>query len=128
MPKILIVEDNMLYRKVLKTFITSNFPDMDIAEAENGKEAFNQIQNRQPDLILMDIKLKNHNGLELTRKIKSAYPNIVVAIITQYDENEYRWAAYQYGAEYFISKSFSDNKKMMHIINSMIPSKYNPKK
>jgi DNA-binding NarL/FixJ family response regulator len=116
--KILIVEDNLLYREVLKKFITSNFPDTDIDEAENAKEAFHQINDRQPGLIFMDIKLRNDNGLDLTRKIKSDYPNITVAIMTQYNEAEYRQAAYNSGADFFISKSSSDKKEFVRIIES----------
>jgi DNA-binding NarL/FixJ family response regulator len=89
---------------------------MDIEEAENAKEAFNQISDGLPDLIFMDIKLQNENGLELTRKIKAEYPDIVVAIITQCNEAEYRQAAHQSGADFFISKSSSDKKEIMRII------------
>jgi DNA-binding NarL/FixJ family response regulator len=94
---------------------------MVVEGAENAKEVSNLIKNGQPDLILMDVKLQNDNGLELTRKIKAAYPDIVVAIITQYDENEYQRAAYQFGADYFISKSSSNTKKIIRIIKSVIP-------
>lgn len=118
MSKILIVEDNLLYRKVLKKFITSKFPDTDIEEAENAKEAFKQIKDKQPSLIFMDIKLQNDNGLDLTRKIKAAYPNLVVVIMTQYNEAEYRQAAYNSGADYFISKSSSDKREITRIIQS----------
>jgi DNA-binding NarL/FixJ family response regulator len=125
MPKILIVEDNLMYREVLKKFITSYFPDMDIVAAENAKEVFNQINDGLPDLIFMDIKLQNDNGLELTRRIKARYPDIVVAIITQYNEAEYRRAAYQFGAEFFISKSSSDKKEIMCIVESISHKKTN---
>jgi DNA-binding NarL/FixJ family response regulator len=121
MSKILVVEDNQIFRKTLKKFITSNIPAMVVEEAENSKNALNSINDRQPDLILMDIKLQNDNGLELTREIKAAYPDVKIAIITQYDEVEYQRAALQYGADYFISKSSSDTKKIMRIIKSVIP-------
>jgi DNA-binding NarL/FixJ family response regulator len=127
MPKILIVEDNLMYREVLKKFIESKFPDMDIEEGENAKEALNQINDGQPDLIFMDIKLQNDNGLELTRKIKAEYPDIVVAIITQYNVAEYQRAAYQFGAEFFISKSSSDTTEIMRIIESISPQKTSKK-
>ncbi|MGD9044754.1 MAG: response regulator transcription factor [Desulfobacterales bacterium] len=127
MPKILIVEDNLMYREALKHFIASKFPDMDIEEAKNAKEALTQINDGRPDLIFMDIKLQNDNGLELARKIKAKYPDIVVAIITQYNEAEYLRAAYQYGAEFFISKSSSDKKEIMRIIESISPQKTSPK-
>jgi DNA-binding NarL/FixJ family response regulator len=89
---------------------------MDIEEAESAKEAFNQINDGLPDVIFMDIKLQNDNGLELTRKIKAEYPNIVVAIMTQYNESEYQQAAHQSGADFFISKSSSYKKEILRII------------
>jgi len=119
MPKILIVEDNLMYREVLKKFIILNFPDVDIAAAENAKEVFNQINNGLPDLIFMDIKLQNDNGLVLTRKIRAQHPSIVVAILTQYNEAVYREAAFQFGADFFISKSYSDKKEFIRIIESI---------
>jgi DNA-binding NarL/FixJ family response regulator len=128
MPKILIVEDNLMYREVLKKFITSRFPDVNIEEAENAKKALARIIEEQPDLIFMDIKLQNDNGLELTRKIKAKYPDIVVAIITQYNEAEYQRAAYQFGAEFFISKSSSDNNEIIRLIESVFPPRNNQKK
>jgi DNA-binding NarL/FixJ family response regulator len=63
------------------------------------------------------------NRLELTRRIKTEYPDIVVAILTQYNEAEYRRAAYQFGAEFFISKSSSDKKEIMHIMESISTKK-----
>jgi DNA-binding NarL/FixJ family response regulator len=128
MPKILIVEDNLMYREVLKKFITSRFPDVNIEEAENAKKALARIIDEQPELIFMDIKLQNDNGLELTRKIKAKYPDIVVAIITQYSEAEYQRAAYQFGAEFFISKSSSDNNEIIRLIESVFPPRNNQKK
>jgi DNA-binding NarL/FixJ family response regulator len=128
MPKILIVEDNLMYWEVLKKFITSRFPDVNIEEAENAKKALARIIDEQPELIFMDIKLQNDNGLELTRKIKAKYPDIVVAIITQYSEAEYQRAAYQFGAEFFISKSSSDNNEIIRLIESVFPPRNNQKK
>jgi DNA-binding NarL/FixJ family response regulator len=118
MPKILIVEDNLMYREVLKKFIASKFPNMDIEEAENAKEVFNQINDGLPDLIFMDIKLQNDNGLVLTRRIKAEHPDLVIAMLTQYNGAEYREAAHQSGADFFISKSSSDKKEILRIIES----------
>jgi DNA-binding NarL/FixJ family response regulator len=123
MPKILIVENNVMYREVLMKFITSNFPDMGIVAAENANEVFNQINDGLPDLIFMDIKLQNDNGLELTRRIKAQYPDIVVAIMTQYNEAIYRQAAFQSGADFFISKSSPDKKEIRHVLESIYPQK-----
>jgi DNA-binding NarL/FixJ family response regulator len=67
--------------------------------------------------------LQNDNGLELTRKIKAEYPGIVVAIMTQYNEAVYRQAAFQSGADFFISKSSPDKKEIRHVLESIYPQK-----
>jgi DNA-binding NarL/FixJ family response regulator len=52
----------------------------------------------------MDLRLPGENGLELTKKIKAQYPGIIIVILTNYDLPEYREAAYQCGADHFVSK------------------------
>ena len=71
----------------------------------------------------MDIKLQKDNGLELTRKIKAEHPDIVVAILTQYNKAEYLEAAHRSGADFFIPKSFPDKKKIKHVLESIYPQK-----
>jgi CheY-like chemotaxis protein len=104
MKRILIVEDNAYFLQFLKETLLSRLPSMEILEAANGEEAFQKIGVLPPDAILMDLRLPGENGLELTRKIKARYPDIIVVILTNYDLPEYREAAYQSGANHFLSK------------------------
>jgi len=104
MERILIVEDNALFLQFLKETLRSRFPSIDILEAANGEEAMQKIKTLPPDAIFMDLRLPGENGLELTKKIKAKYPDIIVVIITNYDLPEYREAAYQCGADHFLSK------------------------
>ena len=101
----LVVEDNATFRKILLNLLSYRFPFMDIDESESGEDALNKIKARVPDLIFLDIRLPGENGLELTRKIKSVYPDTIIVILTNYDLPEYRQLANQYGANYFLSKS-----------------------
>jgi len=55
----------------------------------------------------MDIRLPGENGLELTKKIKKNYPDITVVIVTSYDLPEYREAARESMADYFVPKGWS---------------------
>jgi DNA-binding NarL/FixJ family response regulator len=104
--KILIVDDNSMLRETTRSILKSNLPDaVRIFEAVDGNEAFAQISDHPPDLILMDIRLPGENGLKLTRKIKAVYPKIVIIIFTNYDLPEYRAAAFKNGADFFFSKS-----------------------
>lgn len=109
MKRILIVEDNAFFLQFLKETIHLRFPSIETLEAANGEEAMRKIEAHQPAAIFMDIRLPGENGLELTKKIKAQYPDIVVVILTNYDLPEYREAAYRSGADHFITKdSFLD--------------------
>ena len=103
--KALIVDDNSMLRETTRAFLESRFPQLCVLEAQDAKEAFQKTNNHEPDLILMDIGLPGENGLILTRKIKNLYPQITIAIFTNYDLSEYRKAAFEYGADFFLSKS-----------------------
>ena len=117
---ILIVDDNSLVRETTRSYLESKFPALEVNEAVDGDDAFNQIRERLPDLIMMDIRLHGENGLKLTRKIKELYPQIVVVIFTSYDLPEYRKAAFENGAAFFLSKSSLHNKKLIGVINTIL--------
>jgi DNA-binding NarL/FixJ family response regulator len=118
--KTLIVEDSSFYRQLLKEALHSRFPSMDIFEATDGKEAFRKIENCLPDLVFMDIKLPGESGLEITKKIKTQYPNIIIIILTAYDIPEYREAAVQAKANYFLSKGSSSKESIMRLVESIL--------
>jgi len=104
MQKILIVDDNALFRKLLRESLYSQFPSLIIDEAKNGKEALEQVLTFHPDLIFMDIRLPDGNGLEVTRLIKEQNPDVSVVILTNYDLVEYRDAAFHVKADHFVLK------------------------
>ena len=105
MLKTLIVEDSATFRKTFKDALCERFPFMLIEEAQGATEALQKIKTFLPDLIFMDIRLPGESGLELTRRIKTSHPEIVVIILTAYDLREYREAAYNGGADAFIPKN-----------------------
>jgi len=101
---ILIVEDNISLRKMIKNILVAELDFATIMEASNAKETFIKISKDLPDIIIMDLKLKKENGLKLTQLIKEKHPQIIIAINTNYDSLEYRKAAKQKGADAFLSK------------------------
>ncbi len=105
MLRVLIVEDNLIFREAFKKRLNDNFPSMVVEEASNREEALQKINRARPDLIFMDIRLPGTNGLQLTQKIKKDFPGIHIAILTDYDLIEYRQAAVEYGADRFFVKS-----------------------
>jgi CheY-like chemotaxis protein len=118
--KILIVEDSTLFRQLLKETLHDRFPSIEILEAVDGEEAIQEIETSRPDLIFMDIRLPRENGLELTKKVKARYPNIIVIILTGYDLPEYREFSCQY-ADYFFSKDSSTTENIFTLVQSILP-------
>ena len=119
MLKTLIVEDNATFRQSLKATLETEFPLMVIEEAEDGKEAMEKVTTFRPDLIFMDIKLPGETGLDLTKRIKTNDTSIVIIILTSYDLPEYREAAQQYGADYFVSKGSSTREEILELVRSI---------
>jgi len=115
MKRVLIVDDNTFFLQFLRQTLHSRFPSLEIAEAADGEEAMQKIKTFHPEGVFMDLRLPGENGLELTKKIKAQYPDIIVVIITNYDLPEYRKAAYESRADHFISKD-----SFLKIINSIL--------
>jgi DNA-binding NarL/FixJ family response regulator len=119
-PNLLIVDDNPIVRETTRSFLEFKFPALEVNEAKDGKDAFSRIREHLPNLILMDIRLPGENGLKLTRRIKDLYPQIVIVIFTSYDLPEYRKAAFENGAKFFLSKSSLHDKKLIAAINAIL--------
>jgi DNA-binding NarL/FixJ family response regulator len=117
--QMLIVDDNAPFRQSLREMLCEQFSTMGVEEAEDGEDALDKIETLSPHLVFMDIKLPGQNGLEVTREIKARYPKIRVIILTSYDLPEYREAAENYGADYFLSKGSSSREEIIALVDSI---------
>ena len=114
--RLLLVEDNKLFRQTLRESLQVSFPEIAIDEAANGVEALKRVNVFAPDLILMDMRLPGESGLALTQKIKAISPDIIIFILTNYDSQECREAASRYGADRYIPKD--SLKRLEELIRS----------
>lgn len=120
--KTLLVEDNLIYRSVLKSALKKKYVDIEIREASCDTDALSAIDAYKPDLVIMDIDLNCEiNGLELTKIIKAKYHETVVVILSQYDIPEYRSVAQQNGADGFLSKSSSLKSIFDYLESVLVP-------
>jgi DNA-binding NarL/FixJ family response regulator len=121
MLRVLIVEDNLIFREAFKKSLFDYFPSMVIEEAAKGDEALEKIKGGPPHLIFMDIRLPGVNGLQLTQRIKKDFPDINIGILTDYDLPEYRQAAVQYGADRFYVKNSFKWDELEGFVQSISP-------
>jgi DNA-binding NarL/FixJ family response regulator len=102
--RVLVVEDHVLFRKALIQLLRSG-PDFEVAgEAGNGREALQQATALRPDVTLMDLGLPEMDGLEATRRIKAAWPEARIVILTASDADEMLFEAIRSGAQGYLLK------------------------
>ena len=102
--KCLIVDDQPILREGLKSLLATCDDIEVIAEAGNGKEAIDQLSFVLPDVILMDIRMPVMNGVEATKVIKEKFPDIIIIILTTFDDDQFILDALRYGASGYLLK------------------------
>lgn len=100
--RILIVDDQQRARLSLKALLATRFQLIDTCEAVNGIEAIRCVEECKPDIVLMDIRMPEMDGIEATRIIKKKLAQVPVIVLSLY--SEYKTAALAAGANAFLIK------------------------
>ena len=102
--RVLVVDDQSMVRAGLRMLL-SDEPDIEVvAEAGNGREAIAQARRFHPDVVLMDIRMPEVDGLEATRRILAADDGARVLVLTTFNLDEYVFEALSAGASGFVLK------------------------
>ena len=105
--RLIIADDEMLIRTGLKIMLEASGNVEVLALAENGRAAFEACTIHRPDVVLMDIRMPESNGIEGTKLIKEAFPEVKVLIVTTFQDTEYIVEAVQNGASGYLLKDSS---------------------
>ena len=100
--KLLIVEDNAKMRRMLKSLVADLASA--VHECSDGAQALAAYAAARPDWVLMDIAMKDLDGISATRALKAAWPEARIIIVTSYDSAELRQAAQEAGACGYVLK------------------------
>lgn len=109
MIKILIADDQELIRDSLRIVLSGN-PDFSVDTASNGIEVVRAVRREKPDVILMDIRMPDMDGVQCTQIIKENYPEIKIIILTTFDDDEYIFSALKHGASGYLLKGISADR------------------
>ncbi|MEU9982678.1 response regulator transcription factor [Streptomyces sp. NPDC050856] len=105
--RVLIVDDQMMVREGFSVLLNA-MPDIEVVgEAVNGREAIAQVAALRPDVVLMDIRMPELNGIDATREIVAADGDAKVLVLTTFDLDEYVYQALRAGASGFLLKDAS---------------------
>ena len=105
--RVLIADDQMMVRVGFSVLLNA-MPDIEVVgEAVNGREAVERVRDLSPDVVLMDIRMPELNGIEATREIVAADGSAKVLVLTTFDLDEYVYQALRAGASGFLLKDAS---------------------
>lgn len=102
--RILLVDDHELIRSGVRSLLKEMAGIAIVGEAASGEEGVKLARELKPDIVLMDVMMPGIGGLEATRKLKQAEPNIRVIALTACDEEPFPYRMLQAGAEGFLTK------------------------
>jgi DNA-binding NarL/FixJ family response regulator len=103
--RILIVDDEKAVRTALGRLLATRKEWLVVGEAGDGATAIGMARELQPDIVIMDVTMPEMNGLEVTPKIKKAFPTAEVLIFTQHDSTQMVRQAQNAGASGYLLKS-----------------------
>lgn len=116
--KVLIADDQELIRQSLKIVLSANKDIEVVGTVCNGNEVVESVRKYKPDVILMDVRMPEMDGVQCTKIIKESYPNIKIIVLTTFDDDEYIFNALKYGASGYLLKGVSMDEliKAIHTV------------
>jgi DNA-binding NarL/FixJ family response regulator len=110
--RIVIAEDHPLFRKGMRTLLSSAGDLEVIGEAENGPEAVELAHRLQPDVVLMDLQLPGMSGIVASREILAIAPRIRILVVTLFEDDDSVFAALRAGARGYMLKDANEEEML----------------
>ena len=106
---IVIADDQILFREALRTLLETQEDFTITAEASNGLDAVKCVQDLQPDIILMDLRMPEMDGVQAIKIIHETYPDVHIIMLTTFDEDENLFDGLKAGAIGFLLKDIKSD-------------------
>lgn len=113
--KVMIVDDHQIVNDGIFSMLNGNDKIEVVGRCSNGKEAIDRASHINPDVILMDVSMPEVNGIEATKVIKQALPDIQVLILTMFADDKYVADAILAGASGYLLKTVKKDDLIKHI-------------
>ena len=107
MIKVMIADDQTILAEGIKSVLETSDQIEVIALVSDGAEAIRKIAENKPDVVLLDIRMPNMNGVVATKEIKTRWPEIKVIILTTFDDSDYILNAINYGGSGYLLKDIN---------------------
>ena len=126
--KVMVVDDQLDLAKEIAGVVETDASLEVVGIAADGFDALQKIPQNIPDVVLLDIRMPNMNGVVATQRIKTEYPNVKVVILTTFDDSDYILNAINNGASGYLLKDIGGNAlidaiKNAHAGDTILPAK-----
>ncbi len=126
MPTMMIVDDEALSRFAVRSLVARNFSNVEVVcEAESGPEAIELYERHRPDVVVMDIRIPELNGLETSRRILARYPRASIIICSAYDSFSLVSQAIDIGVKGYILKPLI-KEETVEKLKKLLYAEYSP--
>jgi DNA-binding NarL/FixJ family response regulator len=113
--RIVIADDQSLFREGLRTLLSTR-PEVDVVgEAANGADAITLVERLEPDVVLMGLRMPVMDGIQATAKLRERWPSIPVLVLTTFDDDASLFGALRAGAAGYLLKDVSSETLMSAI-------------
>ncbi|HUW93947.1 MAG TPA: response regulator transcription factor [Bacteroidales bacterium] len=120
--RVILADDSPLIRERIKDLLKDINNVEIVGEAANGLEALQLIWDIKPDLVILDIRMPEMNGIEVLKKIREKGIDMKICMVTNSTDKQYRDRCLAEGADYFFDKN-PDIDKMLEVISSLANNK-----
>ncbi|MFV0362401.1 MAG: response regulator [Suipraeoptans sp.] len=127
MYKILIVDDEISARQFIRQIVEKKCPEYQVIDtAENGAEALEKIESNKPDIVISDIRMPVMDGVKLVEELSIRYPDIILVLVTGYQEFDYAKRAIKAGVSEYLLKPVKPGElqRLLQTLEVRLDEKY----
>ncbi len=124
MTRILIVDDHEIVRRGLKQILTDAFPDLQVGEAGDARQALEAAGRQAWDIVLLDINMPGRSGLDALEDLKALHPHMPVVVLSAFPEADFALRSLKLGACGYVNKQSASDELLNAIRKALAGGRY----
>jgi two-component system, NarL family, invasion response regulator UvrY len=124
MTRILIVDDHEIVRRGLKQILTDAFPELQVGEASDARQALEAARRQPWDVVLLDINMPGRSGLDALEDLKALHPHMPVVVLSAFPEADFALRSLKLGACGYVNKQSASDELLSAIRKGLSGGRY----